>query len=302
MSPSSLRRIATTTFVLLAATCRPADEAPPAAEASPPASPSTPTVIQFDPPFDGEPIATKAADHGIRIEEIVAGDGDEAQTGALVRYHYTGYLTDGRKFHATRERGRRRPHQLTVGDERGLPGLHVALKGMRAGTKARVYLPADQAYGRNRYKIVQPHSPIVLALEVISVEPPLAAPQPASAYTGQPQWTQSRGDGVEVTEYREGTGAPAQDGDHVTFHYIGQLDDGTVFDSSHQGEPFKITMGAQGVMPGLRPGLDGAKVGSLRKLVLAPKQGLNGRLFKDVPKDATLTLLVEVARVRPSDG
>lgn len=292
------RSVAAAALAVLTSACRPVQEVPQTQAAPVPAAPVT--NIVYTAPFDGDPLRTRTLDHGIVVDDFVDGEGRDATKGSVVRYHYTGYLTDGRVFHDTRKKGRKRPTALTVGANRGLPGLHAVLAGVRAGSKLRVHLPADQAYGRNRYKIVQPHSPIVLTIEVVGVDPPMAAPQPETAFAGEPMWTQTRGEGLVVSEFREGSGAPAQGSDEVTFHFIGKLDDGTVFETSHESEPIEVGLDNERVMTGLRLGLEGSKLGALRKLVVPPKLGLDGRKRKGVPPDTTTTYLVEVVRVRPA--
>ena len=43
----------------------------------------------------------------------------------------------------------------------------------------------------------------------------------------------------------------AKNGDTVSIHYTGTLDDGTVFDSSLEREPLEFKIGANQVIPGI---------------------------------------------------
>ena len=58
----------------------------------------------------------------------------------------------------------------------------------------------------------------------------------------------------EITEV--GTGEVAKSGQRATLHYIGRLEDGSVFDSSRErGEPFSFTLGAGQVIQGWEQGV-----------------------------------------------
>ena len=72
--------------------------------------------------------------------------------------------------------------------------------------------------------------------------------------------------GILVTVAMIGSGctgevAPVEEGDMVSVHYTGKLDDGTVFDSSVGGEPLQFTVGAGQVIPGFEQAVIGMKLG-----------------------------------------
>jgi FKBP-type peptidyl-prolyl cis-trans isomerase len=48
------------------------------------------------------------------------------------------------------------------------------------------------------------------------------------------------------------SGNAAQNGDTVSVHYIGTLDDGEEFDTSRDGDPFVLTIGGGGVIDGFK--------------------------------------------------
>ncbi len=55
--------------------------------------------------------------------------------------------------------------------------------------------------------------------------------------------------------------AQAQQGDTVRVHYTGKLDDGTVFDSSTDGEPLEFTIGEGNIIPGFEVAVVGMSPG-----------------------------------------
>jgi peptidylprolyl isomerase len=58
-------------------------------------------------------------------------------------------------------------------------------------------------------------------------------------------------------------------GDNVKVHYVGTLEDGTVFDSSAEGEPLSFDVGSGQVIEGFDDAVMGMKVGE-KKTVLVP--------------------------------
>ncbi len=64
----------------------------------------------------------------------------------------------------------------------------------------------------------------------------------------------------------------AKDGNKVKVHYTGKLEDGTVFDSSRDREPFELTLGGSQVIPGFEQGILGMTVGQTKKVTLPPEK------------------------------
>jgi peptidylprolyl isomerase len=55
--------------------------------------------------------------------------------------------------------------------------------------------------------------------------------------------------------------AQAKDGDTVKVHYVGTLDDGTIFDSSAGRDPLEFTLGEGNVIPGFESAVRGMSPG-----------------------------------------
>lgn len=69
----------------------------------------------------------------------------------------------------------------------------------------------------------------------------------------------------------------AAQGDTVRVHYTGKLDDGTVFDSSRDGEPLEFTLGTGQVIPGFESAVLGLAVGESRSARLSPEDAYGER-------------------------
>jgi FKBP-type peptidyl-prolyl cis-trans isomerase FkpA len=105
--------------------------------------------------------------------------------------------------------------------------------------------------------------------------------------------------GLVIEELTVGTGESAAAGQRVTVHYTGWLTDGTKFDSSKdRGDPFVFPLGARHVIAGWDEGVQGMRVGGVRKLTIPPALGYGARGAGGViPPNATLVFEVELLGV-----
>jgi FKBP-type peptidyl-prolyl cis-trans isomerase FkpA len=105
--------------------------------------------------------------------------------------------------------------------------------------------------------------------------------------------------GLVIEELAVGAGDAASAGQRVTVHYTGWLADGTKFDSSKdRGDPFVFPLGAQRVIAGWDEGVQGMRVGGVRKLTIPPALGYGARGAGGViPPNATLVFEVELLGV-----
>lgn len=101
-----------------------------------------------------------------------------------------------------------------------------------------------------------------------------------------------------VDDVRIGTGVPVKEGDKVTVHYVGTLQDGTRFDSSYdRGTPFFFTVGKGSVIQGWDKGLVGMKVGGQRILVIPGDLAYGNRQVGVIPANATLVFAIELLKI-----
>ena len=106
--------------------------------------------------------------------------------------------------------------------------------------------------------------------------------------------------GLVYEDLEVGTGPEAKAGMHVQVHYTGWLTDGQKFDSSKDlNDPFVFPLGARHVIAGWDEGVQGMKVGGVRKLTIPPELGYGARGAGGViPPNATLVFDVELLAVK----
>lgn len=102
--------------------------------------------------------------------------------------------------------------------------------------------------------------------------------------------------GLQIEEIKVGEGETASSGHFVSVHYTGWLTNGTKFDSSKdRDEPFEFPLGQHNVIAGWDEGVQGMKVGGVRKLTIPPQLGYGARGAGGViPPNATLVFEVEL--------
>jgi FKBP-type peptidyl-prolyl cis-trans isomerase len=108
--------------------------------------------------------------------------------------------------------------------------------------------------------------------------------------------------GLKHRELRTGTGEEARSGQTAVVHYTGWLVDGTKFDSSRdRNEPFQFPLGGGRVIKGWDEGVQGMKVGGVRRLVIPPDLGYGSQgAGAVIPPNATLIFEVELLEVKPA--
>lgn len=105
--------------------------------------------------------------------------------------------------------------------------------------------------------------------------------------------------GLIYDDVTVGSGDAAAIGQTVSVHYTGWLTDGTKFDSSKdRNEPFEFPLGAGYVIRGWDEGVQGMRVGGVRKLTIPPELGYGARGAGGViPPNATLVFEVELLEI-----
>jgi len=95
--------------------------------------------------------------------------------------------------------------------------------------------------------------------------------------------------GIAISDVIKGEGKEVKRGDVLTLHYVGKLTNGVQFDSSYdRGAPFSFTLGSGEVIEGWDQGLEGAQVGTTRRLVIAPERAYGSAQVGIIPPDSTL--------------
>jgi FKBP-type peptidyl-prolyl cis-trans isomerase FklB len=104
---------------------------------------------------------------GLQYQVIRPGTGPTAKATDTVTVHYTGSLVNGEVFESSIERGE--PAKFTVGGV--IAGWTEALQMMNVGSRWKVFIPAELAYGNYSPpgSKIPPGSVLIFDLELISI-------------------------------------------------------------------------------------------------------------------------------------
>lgn len=118
----------------------------------------------------------KVTESGLQYKVLTEGAGELPKPTDTVMVHYKGSTIDGNEFDSSYKRNEPTPLRI----ESMIPGMAEALKMMKVGSKWKIVLPANLAYGEQGAGggVIGPNSAIIFEVEVLSIKKD-EAPKPA---------------------------------------------------------------------------------------------------------------------------
>jgi FKBP-type peptidyl-prolyl cis-trans isomerase len=105
---------------------------------------------------------------GLEFEDLQVGTGSEAKAGKTVDVHYTGWLTNGKKFDSSVDRGE--PFSFRLGGGQVIRGWDEGVAGMKVGGKRKLTIPPDLGYGaRGAGGVIPGNATLVFDVELLAV-------------------------------------------------------------------------------------------------------------------------------------
>jgi len=112
--------------------------------------------------------ATKTSD-GLEYWDIKEGSGQVAKSGDNVTVHYTGWLTTGKKFDSSVDRGE--PFNFALGRGMVIKGWDEGVAGMKVGGKRQLKIPSELGYGsRGAGGVIPPNATLIFDVELLGVK------------------------------------------------------------------------------------------------------------------------------------
>ncbi len=101
-----------------------------------------------------------------------------------------------------------------------------------------------------------------------------------------------------ILQHTAGSNKP-KNGDKVSVHYRGKLEDGTEFDNSFKrGEPFEFQLGIGKVIKGWDEGIALLAEGDSALLIIPPSLGYGDRVIGSIPANSTLYFEVVLVKIK----
>jgi len=121
----------------------------------------------------------KATASGLQYEVEKEGTGPKPKATDTVKVNYLGTKIDGTKFDSSYDRGQPATFPLNG----VIKGWSEGLQLMPVGSKYKLYVPADLAYGENAPGPIGPNATLIFEVELLGIED---AAKPAAAKPGTP--------------------------------------------------------------------------------------------------------------------
>lgn len=103
---------------------------------------------------------------GLQYEILKEGNGSKPKATDQVKCHYHGTLIDGTVFDSSVERGQ----PATFGVNQVIPGWVEALQLMPVGSKWKLFIPSNLAYGKaGAGQSIEPNSTLIFEVEILDI-------------------------------------------------------------------------------------------------------------------------------------
>ncbi|MHA2385349.1 MAG: FKBP-type peptidyl-prolyl cis-trans isomerase [Candidatus Thorarchaeota archaeon] len=106
----------------------------------------------------------------LQIEDMVVGTGASPTKGQTVVVHYTGWLTDGKKFDSSVDRGT--PFEFKIGLGEVIQGWDQGVLTMKIGGKRKLTIPPELAYGSRDVGggLIPANSTLIFEVELLGLK------------------------------------------------------------------------------------------------------------------------------------
>ncbi|MCB1141862.1 MAG: FKBP-type peptidyl-prolyl cis-trans isomerase [Leptospiraceae bacterium] len=110
-----------------------------------------------------------AEEEKFQIIDLKEGTGKVAKPSHLVKVHYTGWLTNGKKFDSSFDR--KTPFEFKLGRRQVIKGWDLGVVGMKVGGKRKLIIPSKLGYGKDGSPpTIPPDSTLIFEVELLGID------------------------------------------------------------------------------------------------------------------------------------
>jgi peptidylprolyl isomerase len=251
----------------------------------------------------------KTTGSGLKYFDETVGEGKDVKVGDLISIHFKGWvIVDSTNlFSDWTEDSTRLPYMIgdsyrqgkvvkfVLGEDAFIRGTDEGIVGMKPTGKRMIVIPSELAYGEQGVGPVPPNADLKVFIELLEVKDRVVA----ELWDVDRSKLKTSESGLMYVIVEEGEGDFATDGNVVSVHYSGFLEDGTKFDSSvERDESFSFVVGNKQVITGWDEGIRLLKKGGKARFVIPPSLGYGDITAGKIPPNSTLVFDVELLDVK----
>jgi peptidylprolyl isomerase len=114
------------------------------------------------------PAKTVTTPSGLKYVDLEVGTGATPKRGQTVIVHYTGWLTNGKKFDSSVDRNQ--PFSFVLGRGEVIKGWDEGVSTMRVGGKRKLTIPPGLAYGAQGYPgAIPPNATLIFEVQLLRI-------------------------------------------------------------------------------------------------------------------------------------
>jgi FKBP-type peptidyl-prolyl cis-trans isomerase len=231
----------------------------------------------------GDTVKTKTGLKYIITKKNPAGK--KAVIGDQVTAHYTGTLTNGKKFDSSRDGGR--PYSFILGNHEVIGGWDEGFSYLREGESAVFVIPPSLGYGPQDMGDIPPNSVLIFEVELVKVKKAVAY----EPYNGKGKDTVTLKTGLQYIVIDKGNvKQKAMAGDTASIFYAGYLLDGKKFDGNFgRFDPYVLPVVGANVIHGWQQMLPLMNKGMKVRVIIPAYMAYGERGYPGlIPPDAVL--------------
>lgn len=105
---------------------------------------------------------------GLKIKDLVVGEGEMPTKGKTISLHYVGSLTDSTIFDSSRDRNAAFTFRYKI--DGMIKGFDEGIETMRVGGKRIIVIPPELGYGNRSTGKIPPNSTLIFEIELLEVK------------------------------------------------------------------------------------------------------------------------------------
>lgn len=221
--------------------------------------------------------------------------GIKALKGDKVEAHYTGTLTNGKKFDSSRDRNE--TFSFVIGQGQVIAGWDEGFSYLRQGEKATLIIPPGLGYGERDMGDIPANSTLIFDVELVKVIKPIAY----KPYSGKGKDTVKLKSGLKYIVINAGNKTlKAKAGQTASIYYAGYLMDGKKFDGNFGSfSPLKLPVKGAGVIQGWQEMIPLMNKGMKVRAIIPPHLAYGAKGYPGfIPPNATLIFDMYLAELQ----